>query len=383
MKNRHLIIFAIILASVLLLCSCGEAEKIPATWTADVDGADFVIEFAEGRDIKILQITDLQTHVWENARSSGMRRTYREERILKGLPDDHELTVWQFVEEAVAKSDPDLIVLTGDNIAGETDDGGEEWLKLIEKMDSYGIPWLCIFGNHDNESGIGVTWQVEQLMNSEYCVFKEGNVTGNCNYNVLIKQGDEYKYLFYLIDTHGEDVGLRNMEEDNIDADKAHSAGIYDDQIEWMRTSASDIYSKIGTELPVLIFQHIPPCESAVAVQTLYPDTYTTFPFYADNEGDLGMSMESLGGIGTDGKYWSAAKEIGCIGMFMGHQHEVATSIVYDGIRITYGLKSSLESGIDPNLIGATQITVNEKDNSFDVEYLHTDIEFTYNKPTS
>ena len=379
MKNKT-VLFILSLGLLLSLFACGktETEKQPATWTADVDGADFVIEFAEGRDITVLQLADLQIHVWENARTSGYRRTYREERLIKGLSDDFELTVWRFVEEAIAKADPDLIVLTGDNIAGETDDSGEEWLKLIARMDSYGIPWLCIFGNHDNESGMGVTWQVEQLMNSEYCVFKEGEVTGNCNYNVLLKQGDEYKYLFYLLDTGGEDIGLRNMEEDNIDADKAYSMAIHDDQIEWIKTSAQNIYSEIGTEVPSLIFQHIQPIETMYALQTSYPDTYTEKPFYATKDGDFGSATGGIGGIDTQGKYWAAAKEVGCVGIFMGHDHENAISVVYDGIRLTFGLKSSLECGIDPNLIGGTKITIKEKDNSFNVEYLHTDIEFEY-----
>ena len=381
MKNKFLLALILVIGSLFALCACGEKEKIPAKWTAEVDGADFVIEFAEGQDIKVLQLTDLQRYDWQKARSSGMRRNYREERILKGLPDDQELTIWRFVDEAVANSDPDLIVLTGDNISGATDDNGEDWLYLINRMDSYGIPWLCLFGNHDNESGKGVTWQVEQLMNSEYCIFAEGEVTGNSNYNVLIKQGDEYKYLFYLLDTHGEEIGLHSMEEDNIDADKAFPMGLYDDQIEWLKTSASDIYSQINAELPVLIFQHIQPIEYVYARQTQYPDTYLDNPFYATREGDLGFSTGGIGGFDTQGKYWAAAKEIGCVGMFMGHDHSTGVSIVYDGIRITFGMKSSLEAGIDPDLVGSTLITINEKDNSFNVEYHHTDIEFEYNEP--
>ena len=64
MKNRSLFIFSLLMTVIFSLCACGEKEKIPAKWTAEVDGADFVIEFAEGQDIKVLQLTDLQRYDW-------------------------------------------------------------------------------------------------------------------------------------------------------------------------------------------------------------------------------------------------------------------------------------------------------------------------------
>ena len=371
MKNKFLLALILVIGSLFALCACGEKEKIPAKWTAEVDGADFVIEFAEGQDIKILQFADLQSEVWQNARTKGLERSLRESRLVNNIPDDVFL---EFITEAITKNEPDLIILTGDNICGDTDDLGEQWLKLIHHLDSFKTPWLCVFGNHDSESNMGVTWQAEQLINSEYCIFAEGEVTGNCNYNVLLKQGDEYKYLFYMVDTHGENFNPTGILDDNVDADKAFPAGIYDDQLEWLENSAENIYSTIGQRLPVLIFQHIPPHESGIAVRELYPDTYDKFPFYADREGDLGWATEAHGGIDTGGKYWDIAKRIGCVGMFVGHQHEISTSIVYDGIRITYGLKSSVDSYYNPDMLGSTVINIRAADNSFDIEYVNSEL---------
>ena len=150
--------------------------------------------YLKGEDLVILQITDTQLQSLKGARNTTRRTQISNAFFANGLGRTHTQRVWRYADEAVERVKPDLIVLTGDNIYGELDDSGEMWLELIEKMDSYGIPWCVVFGNHDNESGKGVRWQVEQLEKSEYCVFRQGSVSGNSNYNLLIRQGGEAKY---------------------------------------------------------------------------------------------------------------------------------------------------------------------------------------------
>ncbi|MBE6598826.1 MAG: hypothetical protein E7638_05240 [Ruminococcaceae bacterium] len=347
------------------------------------NGMDFIIEFPEGKEITILQITDTQMQELSGARNENRYNQIKNAHFTSDV-HDHEIRVWRYMDEGVERAQPDLIVLTGDNIYGELDDDGSMWLELCEHMDSYGIPWLVVFGNHDNESGKGVMWQIEQLKNSEHCVFAEGNVTGNSNYNVVIKQGEEYKYLFYLLDTNGCFVNLNNYGErlmpDNPDIDKIQqSSGIFEDQIAWIRESAQSIFAEYGT-LPVMMFYHIPPSESADAANELYPDTYTpefisSAPFAPDREGDLGFATEPIVGGFYAPDFFAAAKEIGCVGMFMGHQHKVSTSILYDGIRITYGLKTGTYDYHETDMLGTTKITIGE-DNSFAVEYLESELEY-------
>ncbi len=366
------IVFILTFISLMLLvCACGETEKIPATWTADVDGADFVIEFAEGRDIKILQLADIQLYPWQTLRSPGLRRSERENRIVSGVSDDMEITAWRYVEEAIERTDPDLIVLTGDNIAGTADDSGELWLDFIKRVDSYGIPWLCVYGNHDNESFIGAEWQSEQLLNSEYCIFANGEVTGNGNYNVLIKQGDEYKYILYSVDTHGEDL-TNNLNVVHIDSETPHEGTIYEDQIQWLADSKKEIAANCG-DVPAMMFCHIPIAPFYDAAIEKYGEACNVFPFYPDKDGDSGVLYEIGRGIDADG-LWDTLKEINCKGVFMGHSHWMAASISYEGVLLTHGLKSSDEAFPNP-MVGSTLITINEKDNSFDVEFVHTEYE--------
>ena len=70
-------------------------------------------------------------------------------------------------------------------------------------MDSYQIPWAPIFGNHDNESAMGVEWQCEQLMNSEYCLFnRRHSIGGNGNYSIGLSKDGELQRVVYMMDSN-------------------------------------------------------------------------------------------------------------------------------------------------------------------------------------
>ncbi len=324
-----------------------------------------------------------------------MRETPGNERynqVYSAFFDDNEtshddyIRAWRYVEEGVERVQPDLIIATGDNIYGQTDDDGEQWLKFCEVLDSFEIPWAIVFGNHDCESAKGVRWQIEQVQNTKYGMIKQGDVTGNSNYTIGIKQGDQYKYIFYMLDSNGcrvYDNPGEGLNPDNIDIDLIQQEyGIFDDQVEWMKSSYEEITDACGRDIPTMICMHAPSNETRYAVETLYPDAYIdayTFAygkFSPDREGDLGIAYEDIGGFGDSEKFWNTAKEIGCVGMFLGHQHTVATSIVYDGIRLTYGMKTGTYDYFQKNLLGTTQITIKEADNSFNVEYIHSELDY-------
>ena len=93
--------------------------------------------------------------------------------------------------------------------------------------------------------------------------------------------------------------------------------------------------------------------------------------FRPDREGDFGVALEPVTGA-VSSRFWSNAKSIGCTGMFVGHQHKVALSLVCDGIRVTYGLKTSTYDYHHQNLLGSTRITLSENGGDFAVEYVYS-----------
>ena len=58
-------------------------------------------------------------------------------------------TVYALMDELVEEGKPDMIVLLGDNVSGLFTNALTE--TLVAKMESYGIPWAPVFGNHDTE----------------------------------------------------------------------------------------------------------------------------------------------------------------------------------------------------------------------------------------
>ena len=111
------------------------AEK-PYTLTATEgeNGLDFIIDFPAGKDLVILQLADIQLQTLKGARSTE-RRSQLSGAYFSGFPaskrNDHEFRAWRYVEEAIDKVQPDLILLTGDNVFGETDDSGKDWLEFV------------------------------------------------------------------------------------------------------------------------------------------------------------------------------------------------------------------------------------------------------------
>ena len=104
---------------------------------------------------------------------------------------------------------------------------------LVNFMDSFNIPWAPVFGNHDHESKMGVTWQCEQFENCEYCLFKRGDVSGNSNYTVGIAIGDSLIRVIHMLDSNGccscDDPSVVKIE------------GIYSDQLELVANNTARI----------------------------------------------------------------------------------------------------------------------------------------------
>ncbi len=323
---------------------------------------DFVLEIPEGRDIKILQLNDLQPTYLEAGEVT--RHGYS-----GPFGASMSQSVWPYVTEAINAANPDLIVLGGDNVEGAFDDNGAEWEELCTMMDSYAIPWMIVFGNHDRESIVGTTWQKAMLEQSDYCLFASADCTGDSNYTVAVKQGGQYKYILWALDTNGTNASLLqgNPQADII----CTESGLQADQINWIKNTAYGIEYDLGKQIPSLLFMHIPPACAYGAIDKYYPD-YMELPFTPTEDGDFGIATEAPSGGGSKGLDIIAAN-MGCKGMFFGHQHQVALSIAYEGIRYTWGLKSSTGSYIDRNLIGSTLITIDEQTNDFAISYLFSE----------
>ena len=304
---------------------------------------DFTVDVEKGREPVILQLTDPQT--------IDSRQLRYPERL-----GDVEIDFWdthkdydrsyKYLEEIINKTKPDFIFITGDIIYGEFDDKGTSLLRFVEFMESFKIPWSPVFGNHDAECQRGIDWVCEQYVNAEHCLFKQRALTGNSNYTVGITQDGKLLRVFYLMDT--SDYGT----SPKISFENGHSStkmGLQPDQIEWYRNSIKEIKS-------------------------VYPDVKFSFAFHAailafcdavENYGikdfgnEITVNIDALankpetdfGFIGTNNKrvwywdcdytVWNDIKSLGVDSVFVGHVHHFSSSIVFEGVRLQYGQKSS------------------------------------------
>lgn len=273
---------------------------------------DFVVEVEAGRDPVILQLTDPQ---FNNA-------TQMEERAFAPM------------RETILATNPDLILVTGDIVYGKYDHDGLAFAAFVEFMESFGIPWAPVFGNHENEANIGVDWQCEQLENAEHCLFKRGTLTGNGNYTVAVAQGDRLARVFYMLDSNG------CTSPSAASADKVKkSEGFAEDQITWY-TDHIRTLREAAPDVKISFAFHIQPAIFTEALKGY--GNY--FPVYLDQKGDgstgiIGLQVPTV--WDKNFTVWKGLKSLGVDSIFVGHEHCISASLVYEGVRLQFGQKSS------------------------------------------
>jgi len=313
---------------------------------------DFSLKFNVNRNIRILQITDMQPVDPSQQRYDGR---------LGDFPFNAEFTQemkynseFYYLDKAIKDNNPDLIIVTGDIVYGEFDDNGSNLKEFIEFMDSYKIPWAPVFGNHDNESKMGVTWQCEQFTNAKYCLFKRNNCTGNGNYNIGIYNNDKLIRVIYMMDSNGVWNGksynyLQDYPQYNLDEKISKAEGIFDDQREYVKKTCFEIDEISKMPVKKSFCCHIAPdFVNHFAYIKGYQsnednrnkELFSLGGSYLIDNKDFGDKGEDLGGFVSNNLY-DMLKDLSFDTMFVGHYHNNNISIDCDGLRVSYGIKTS------------------------------------------
>lgn len=350
---------------------------------------DAVVEVAPGNDIKVLQISDTQFIDPEtpNSFTGGyLSDWYKQNKPVKNI----DALCFDNLRYLIEKNDPDFIVLVGDNTYGVHDTDGVLLKRLFDFMDSYKIPWATVFGNHDFEDPtFNANAQVEYLTNSNYCVFHRGTVSGNGNYSIGLKQGGKIKRVLYMLDTHTHSALSDELAEEN--RVLKNFTGFKQDQVNWLGDTMALVTKLNGNRnIKTSLFYHVPSSEFDEAVKqysaynkatgkvTEFAIGSETTPKYVDlvlpplNAGDSGryefVGGNTEGGLSNfkalgygDLTFLQLLKKYGTDSVFSGHRHMLNTSILYQGIRWTYGVKSSMYDydghDSDRTSMGGTVIT--------------------------
>lgn len=346
---------------------------------------DFFVDVETGRDPIVLQLTDTQIIDAAQERTEDRLGSYAEEYWATDKMVDR---CFRYIRETVTATKPDLILLTGDLVYGEFDDNGASLQALIAEMESFGIPWAPVFGNHENESKMGVDWQCEQLTKAEHCLFKQRELTGNGNYTVGIRQGGKVKRVFFMLDSNG--CGLLSAES-RANGHTTTRVGFGSDQIQWYTARAQDI-RKLSPETKLTFAFHIQPAVFGEAYQKYgYVPSQATpsinISELCQDGTDFGYLGAGLKSAWDENKYvYEGIKALGADSILVGHEHANSASAVYDGIRFQYGQKTgtydraNYQNGQDvvtsydmagEPIVGGTVMPLAEEDGSIKDAYIY------------
>lgn len=201
---------------------------------------------------KILQASDLHLATGHGVCRDPVPAT------VNGKPCQADVRTMAFFERMIEEEQPDLVVLSGDQVNGETaPDAQSAIYKYAALLAKHKIPHAGIFGNHDDEGSLSRSASMAVMDGLPYSLSTAGppDVDGVGNYYVEIlgRGSNTHSALtVYLLDTHSY-----SPEEK-----KYHGYDwVKTNQIEWFKTTAQSLkkkhegYSHIHMDMA---FIHIP-----------------------------------------------------------------------------------------------------------------------------
>ncbi|MCK5776961.1 MAG: metallophosphoesterase [Bacteroidales bacterium] len=272
------------------------------------------------------------------------------------------------IKELIEKTNPDFILTLGDNVQGLY--VGKMTKKLIKEMTPYNIPWAAVLGNHDSEGRRGRAWHGNRFEEAENSLFSYGpsNIHGVGNYTVHLQdEAGQIIYSFIMMDSH-----IRRPYEGGSGYDFIHL-----DQMlwyEWQVRGVSEVQygqynPEAGKVVPSICFFHIPLPEFSDAANSAKDGNIDTAMVMGENHEGVGCAKRNSGFFDMMKKMKSTTDVI------VGHDHVNNMSIDYQGIRLTYGLKTGPSSYYKENMQGGTLLTIKTKEDGtaekVDIEYIY------------
>ena len=250
----------------------------------------------------------------------------------------------KFLKEVVIEAQPDLIVLTGDNISAGSATVGIKAIDLqlvkyginnyMSVFEEIGIPVAVVFGNHDAEEIVTKEEQMEFYTAYDCCIaVDEGEALYGCGtYNVPIyssKDASKTAYNLWMIDS--------NMYDDD-GYDHVHK-----DQLDWYVKTSNELKEQNGGKLvPSMMFQHIVVkeiydinSEVPAAEKDKYEYVEDNGKYYAFNSENYitGELNEMPCPPSKNGGQFETVKNQGdVVAMFFGHDHKNSYVVNYKGV---------------------------------------------------
>ena len=271
-------------------------------------------------------------------------------------------TVKLTLGEIVPKVKPDMITITGD-LADEY--GRDLYEDIISYVDSFGVPWAPVMGNHDHEDGCDPFVIAEMLAEAEHCIFEVGDPSMGCgHYTVVVEEDGRPITAFIMMDSHHR----IELTDENGNYRRA-VVPLSEAQYRWYEEQIILLRS-IGCEDSVLV-NHFPLYEYKLAWNAaIKPDVSLSSLRGWDPEAkniwreeyrdSFGINCEPVEPEVEESRLFELARSLGHTkNILCAHDHGNGSSIVYRGIRLTYSLKTGT-GGYIMGQNGCTVITIGE-----------------------
>ena len=293
--------------------------------------ADYAVRMDKkpGKDFVILNVTDIQMKDRETFGRVGAQ--------VKGT-----------IDKLVEETKPDLITVTGDNAWQFL-----SYNETIKMLDSYGIPWAPVMGNHDGQGCPSEFWCAYNFYKAKNCLFKFGpKDMGYGNYIIQIYENNQIVHTLYMMDTHSD---LRDGANINGEKDGGYDH-LWENQMQWYTWAVEGTNKLAGKPVESTVYFHIP----LVEYKDAWEMTTENGKFKAEYAGTcFGDKGEDVCCAPANNGFFTLMQRLGSTkNVICGHDHVNSFSILYKGIRLTYGLKTGEACYWEPTRSGGTTVTV-------------------------
>ena len=303
-----------------------------------------------GKPFRVLNLSDPQLGDGEWAEG------HRNRRIL-------ETTVRTLVERV----HPDLITVSGDLSWAGNDYAYD---MLADFLDTFGIPWAPVWGNHDNQGGADyIDTVADRYLTHRLCVYEKGDpAIGNGNYVIAVEEEGKIVSAVFMIDSHDCAPYVdENGNEGNC------WARLTPPQMDWYREQVEALRAAGCNDSSIIM--HIPFYAYRSAYQAAYADSSEEGlqkltpaeavpgaacwnPGYEDS---LGVQYEGIGSYSVDEGVFEIIRDLGSTKhVIVGHDHVNNWMINYEGVKLIYGLKAGAGCYWNPILNGGTVLAIGD-----------------------
>lgn len=367
MRRKVLTIVFIVLTvaiSIASLLSINTNEDIVNGERHDTN--DYIVKINYKNDFRILQLSDIHLGTKDNI-------------------DEH----LDFLALTINNAHADLIVLNGDTFTYANKRVAKQ---LFDYIDSYGIPWICTFGNHDEQCLFSIDWLTNYLNNyGSNCVFidvKNDDVFGNSNFAINLMKNNKVHDQIILMDSNryffGDYIGYDYIKQS---------------QIDWYERLVSDTKRDNGSLVNSILFMHIPlpefndawneaggeNAQQAIKEHGGFRDNnstkglegYINYSEYTKRYGSNGAVFEygysnpdSCAPEYNSGLFDKIVDLGSTKAVLVSHDHTYNSRILYKGVYLIYGVNSTDRVIRDNNMMGGHVVIIHD-DHSLSFEHIY------------